>query len=112
MLRTHSKSILGKQDTARRMSFYAGGLSALLRSERGQLVAQTSFSTAGGAGVEYKYKAMDRATGKRIIKFMRCLVVDSIGYSLNFVAADKLDSLGIAGAEQRRRFFNSITVRP
>jgi hypothetical protein len=112
VLRTHSKSMLGKQDTARRRSFYAGGLSALLQSERGQLVAQTFFSTAGGEGVEYKYKATERDTGKRTIKFMRCLVVDSIGYSLNFVAADKLDTLGLAGNEQRRRFFNSITVKP
>jgi hypothetical protein len=42
---------------------------------------------------------------------MRTLLVDSIGYSLIFQPMDKQDTLGLAGAEQRRRFFNSITVK-
>jgi len=104
--------LISKSYTARRSSYYAGVLSAVLQDERGQLVSRTSFPTAGGTGVEIKYRALSQFTGKRAIKYMRFLLVDSIGYSLLFQPTDKQDSLGLAGAEQRRRFFNSITVKP
>jgi hypothetical protein len=104
--------LIGKSDTTSRRSYYAGVLSAVLQDERGQLISQTSFPTAGGAGMEIKYKAMSQVTGKKAIKYMRFLLVDSIGYSLLFQPTDKQDSLGLASAEQRRRFFNSITVKP
>jgi hypothetical protein len=61
--------------------------------------------------MEYKYKALHKGTGKRVIKYTRILLADSIAYTLNFVPIDRQDSLGIAGAEQCRRFFNSITVK-
>ena len=103
---------INKGDTASRSAYYAGVLSAVLQDERGQLVSRTSFPTAGGAGVEIKYKALSQFTGRRAIKYMRVLLADSIGYTLLFQPTDKQDSLGLGGAEQRRRFFSSITVKP
>jgi hypothetical protein len=103
--------LIGKSDTASRSSYYAGVLSAVLQDERGQLISRTPFPTAGGAGVEFKYKALSQLAGKPAVKYMRTLLVDSIGYSLIFQPMDKQDTLGLAGAEQRRRFFNSITVK-
>jgi len=103
---------IGKLDTAKRNAYYAGMISSILRNEKGQLLSRTPFPTAGGAGLELKYKGVHQLTGKRIIKYVRTLVLDSIGYSLIFIPTDRLDSLGLAGNEQRRRFFNSITVKP
>jgi hypothetical protein len=106
---THS---IPRTDTAGRRAFYAGLLTSVMRNESGQLLAVTSFPTTGGASMEYQYKGLHKGTGKRVIKYGRTLLVDSINYTLNFIPADSLDSLGLAGAEQRRRFFNSITVKP
>lgn len=112
VLRIPSKGTIAKQDTAARSSYYAGVLSSVLRNEQGRLLARTPFPTTGGVGMEFKYNGVHRGTGKRVIKYTRYLVLDSIGYSLNFIPADRLDSLGLAGNEQRRRFFNSIVVKP
>ena len=112
VIRLSSKDIIAKHDTAARSSYYAGVLSSVLRNEQGRLLARTPFPTAGGEGVEFKYNAMHRGTGKRVIKYLRYLVVDSVSYSLNFIPADRQDSLGLAGNEQRRRFFDSIAVKP
>ena len=111
-MRLPNKGIIEKSDSAGRRAFYAGVLVSLLRNEQGQLLASTPFPTAAGPGVEYKYKAVHRGTGKRVIKYTRCLVIDSVAYSLNYISFDKLDTLGLAGDGQRRHFFNSIIVKP
>ena len=103
---------IGPQDEASRDAFYRGMLSSLLRNDKGQLVAMTPFPAAGGTAIEYEYKGIHKGTGKRVLKFVRCLVLDSISYTLNFTPTDKLDSLGLAGAEQRKRFYNSLTIKP
>ena len=112
VLRIPSKGVIAKLDTAGRNSYYAGVLSLVLRNEQGRLLARTPFPTAGGGGMEFKYNGVHRGTGKRVVKYSRYLVLDSIGYSLNFIPTDRLDSLGLAGNEQRRHFFNSIVVKP
>lgn len=106
---THS---IPRTDTAGRRSFYAGVLASVIRNESAQLLSVTPFPSAGGAGIEYKYKGLHKGSRKRVIKYGRVLLLDSIGYTLNFVPTDQQDSLGIAGAEPRRRFYNSITVKP
>jgi hypothetical protein len=87
-------------------------MNAVLHDEQGQPIIHSCFSTPAGAGLEFKYKGRHQATGKQVVKYIRSLVVDSVGYSLNFVTANQQDILGVAGSEQRRRFFNSIAVNP
>jgi hypothetical protein len=112
VLRLPNKSSISRTDTAGRRAFYAGVFTSVIRNESAQFLSVTPFPTAGGAGMEYKYKGLHKGTGKRVIKYGRVLLVDSISYMLNFIPTDRQDSLGLAGAEQRRRFFNSITVKP
>jgi hypothetical protein len=104
--------IISQRDTAGRRDYYAGVVQSVLHDEQGQPITRSYFSTPAGAGLELKYKGRHQVTGKQVIKYIRSLVVDSVGYSLNFIPTDQQDSLGIAGNEQRRRFFNSITVKP
>lgn len=112
VLRIPNTRSIPRTDTAGRRSFYAGVLASVVRNESAQLLSITPFPSAGGAGIEYKYKGLHKGTGKRVIKYGRVLLLDSIGYTLSFIPTDQQDSLGLAGAEQRRRFYNSITVKP
>jgi hypothetical protein len=112
VIRLPNNSTISSTDTAGRRAFYTGVLTSVMRNESGQLLLITPFPTSAGAGMEYKYKAMHKGTGKHVIKYTRILLADSIAYTLNFVPIDRQDSLGIAGAAQRRRFFDSITVKP
>jgi hypothetical protein len=98
-------------DTARN-SFYERQIAFTMRSEQGQLVTITAFPTDAGPSLEYKYKTTHRGSSKHQIKIMRSLLVDSVAYSLNFIPADQQDTLGLAGAEQRSRFYNSLIVKP
>lgn len=101
-----------QRDTAGRRDYYAGVMQAVLHDEQGQPISRSYFSTPAGAGLELKYKGRHQATGKQVLKYIRSLVVDSVGYSLNFIPTDQQDSLGLAGNEQRRRFFNSLVATP
>ncbi len=101
-----------RSDTTGRRFFYKGIAYSLVHNRHGELLSSTPFPTAGGAGMEFKYRGVHQGTGKRVISYTRSLVLDSITYTLNFLSTDKADSLGLAGAEQRRRFFNSIAVKP
>jgi hypothetical protein len=104
--------IINKLDTASRRDYYAGIMNAVLHDEQGKAIARSYYATPAGAGLEFKYKGRHQVTGKQVVKYIRSLVVDSVGYSLNFIPTDQQDSLGIAGNEQRRHFFNSIAVKP
>ena len=55
-------------DSVGRRAYYAGVLTSVLRNEQGQLLSSAPFPTAAGPGIEYKFKAVHRGTGKRIIK--------------------------------------------
>lgn len=114
IIRTAGKASesIGRQNTTQRQALYNSVIQAALQSDRGVLLTRTFFATAGGNGCEVKYKGTHPLTQRRVIKYLRYLVVDSIGYSFQLLPSNPYDSLGLAGAEQRRRFYNSITVKP
>ncbi|MEJ7663517.1 MAG: hypothetical protein WKG07_30210 [Hymenobacter sp.] len=68
VMRMPAATTISQTDTAKRRSFYAGMLSSFLRNEKGQLLSLTPFPTPAGAGIEFKYKAIHRGTGKHVIK--------------------------------------------
>ncbi|MGI4874222.1 MAG: hypothetical protein ACRYFX_23925 [Janthinobacterium lividum] len=110
--RSHLEETLTPRDTLGRRNYYSRAFEAVLRSEQGQLLEYAFFPTSAGQGIEVKYKGLTKVTKQRLIRIMRCLVVDSVSYTFSFRSTDKTDSLGLAGAGQRRRFFDSITVEP
>jgi hypothetical protein len=101
-----------RADEATRNAYYKKLLTYTLHQERGQLVLLTAFPTDAGPSLEYKYRVVRPGTRRHVTKIGRALVVDSVAYSLQFLPADQRDSLGVAGTEQRTRFYNSLVVRP
>ncbi|MBG8554945.1 hypothetical protein [Hymenobacter guriensis] len=95
-----------------RQDFYEGMISGMLKNQQGILLSRTTFTTAAGEGVEIKYKAIDKGTGKMTVKYSRSLLVAKTSYSFNFLSQDRQDTTGVAGNEQRRRFFDSIVAKP
>lgn len=114
LLRTKLARPIGRQDTSRRRAIYDSINTQAIRISKGRIVSSKYFYTAGGIGQEISYRYINRhfAPARPTTFFMRNLVVDSANYFLQYVPNDIRDSLGLAGAEQRRRFFNSITVKP
>ena len=100
------------QSKAAREELYNGIVAGLLRSQKGVLVATSPFATAGGPGLEIKYKGLQLGTNKMVVKYTRALLVGKINYSFNFIPKDKEDATGTSGNEQRRRFFDSVVVKP
>lgn len=105
-----SNAKLGQGKVARE-ELYDGIIVGLLRSQKGVLVATSHFATAGGPGIEIKYKGLQPGTNKMVVKYTRALLVGKINYSFNFVPKDKQDATGASGNEQRRRFFDSVVVK-
>jgi hypothetical protein len=101
-----------RADDAARNSYYERLIAFTMRQEQGHLELITAFSTASGPSLEYKYRVVRPGTHQHITKIVRTLFVDSVAYSLNFIPTDQQDSLGLAGAEQRSRFYNSLVVKP
>jgi hypothetical protein len=102
-----------RQDTAQLRTFYQDLVrGALTKEEHAHLLKHSYFHTAGGSGAEIMYTAWDAVARQRRVLYMRCLELDSITYNFIFRPTDKLDSTGTAGAADRRRFFDSITVKP
>lgn len=99
------------QGKAAREELYDGIIMGLLRSQKGTLVATSHFATAGGPGIEIKYKGLQLGTNRMVVKYTRALLVGKINYSFNFVPKDKQDATGSSGNEQRRLFFDSIVVK-
>ena len=105
-----SNANLGQSKTARE-ELYDDIIAGLLRSQRGVLMATSHFVTAGGPGIEIKYKGVQLGTNKMVVKYTRALLVGKINYSFNFIPKDKEDATGTSGNEQRRRFFDSVVVK-
>jgi hypothetical protein len=101
-----------RADDAARNSYYKPLIDFTMGNEQGQLELITSLPTASGPSLEYKYRVVRPGTRRHVTKIVRTLMVDSVAYSLNFVPTDQQDSLGVAGAEQRNRFYNSLVVHP
>jgi hypothetical protein len=93
-----------------RKDYHDGVLDALLKDEKGTLLSQSSFPVNGGEGHEFKYKGLHQRSRKQVVKYLRSLRVGKVGYTLAFVPVDLQDSTGIAGQEQRARFFNSFVA--
>jgi len=76
-------------------------------------VNRAYFSTVAGIGQEVSYRYTNRHFDepKPTTSFMRNTVADSANYFLQYLPNDIRDSLGLAGAKQRRRFFDSIIVK-
>ena len=94
-----------------RQSFNEGVISSLLKNQQGTLISTTPFKTSAGDGIEIKFKGVTKATGKRVIKVTRNLLIGSVSYSFNFIPTDQVDSTGTSGNGQRQQFFNSIAVK-
>jgi hypothetical protein len=101
----------GPTEVTERQKFYTGVVKGLLNQQGGALLERTAFKTAAGEGIEIKYKAFDKRLGKQAIRYCRSLLAGKTSYSFNFITLDS-DTTGTSGAEQRRRYFNSITVKP
>ncbi|WP_375435031.1 hypothetical protein [uncultured Hymenobacter sp.] len=100
------------QSESSRTAFYDGLINGLLRGQNGVLLSRTTFSTAGGEGVDVKYRGLDKGTGKMGIKYSRTLVLGAVAYSLSFYSQDRQDTTGISGSESRKKFFESIVAKP
>lgn len=105
--------VIRQGDTTQHRLFYDSAVKGALADEnQAHLLKRTPFQIAGGIGIEIKYTALDAHTGHRRVRYMRSLVLDSIGYNLLFRPANLSDSLGLVDHAQRQRFFNSITINP
>ena len=93
-----------------RTAFYDQYLKAVLQSERGELLARAPFSVSGQEGVDYRYRGLNKGTGRVVLKLARALVVGNACYTLNYTPADQ-DSTGQTGALERTRFFGSLVVQ-
>jgi hypothetical protein len=113
VLRSLTRPRLGRGDTLRRRALYDSLAAVALRSvQKGHLLNTTFFSTNGGTGCEIQYRGTSRYTHRRVVSVVRLLAVDSCCYSFSFLPAGPEDSVGVTGAAYRRRFFNSIQVKP
>lgn len=113
LLRTKLTHPVGQQDTTRRRAIYDSISTQALRLSKGRLVNRAYFSTVAGIGQEVSYRYTNRHFDepKPTTSFMRNTVADSANYFLQYLPNDIRDSLGLAGAKQRRRFFDSIIVK-
>lgn len=100
------------QSESSRTAFYDGLINGLVRGQKGVVLSRTSFATAGGEGVDVKYRGLDKGTGKMGIKYSRNLVLGAVAYSLSFYSQDRQDTTGVSGSESRKKFFESLTVKP
>ncbi len=109
---TTKAQIIKKTDIAQRRLFYDNIVKGALAEEKqAHLLKRTSFQTAGYSGIEIKYTAADARTGHQRVRYMRSLVLDSVGYNLIFRPADLSDSLGLVDHAQHHRFFDSLTIK-
>ena len=74
-----------------RQSFNEGMISSLLKNQQGTLISTTPFKTSAGDGIEIKFKGVTKATGKRVIKLTRSLLIGNVSYAFNFIPTDQAD---------------------
>ena len=93
-----------------RTQYYDQAINGLIKAYGARITERSTFSTPAGEGVELKY--IVRVEGEKTAGYQRLLLIGKVGYVLSFTQPTTLDTTDLAGAEQRRRFFNSITVKP
>lgn len=94
-----------------RQDFYDGFVRAMVGDLQGKLLAQTTFSSPAGDGIEIKFRAPHKATGLKTIKYGRVLLVGNVCYGLNFLPRDLQDTAGVSGEQERKQFFTGFTVK-
>jgi hypothetical protein len=92
-------------DTLGRAAYYAKYVTAL-KEEKAYGISALPFIVGGVEGKEFSYNSEEGPS------YMRCLVLDSVQYSIVFVPNERLGALDFLTTAQRRRFFDSITVKP
>ncbi|TGE04765.1 hypothetical protein [Hymenobacter fodinae] len=96
-----------------RESYYDGVVKGILDAQTdGVLLERATFPTSAGTGIEVKTRARHKGTGKLVVKYSRSLLANGVGYAFNFIPRDLADTAGISGNAQRRRFFDSIEIKP
>jgi hypothetical protein len=95
---------------ASRDSLYAQGIRNTLRVNQGsRLLSKTMFNTPVGVGIAVKVAIISPNTGSPELVYNRTLLTKHRTYAFTFSPSDEDTT---AGAAQRRRFFDSITVKP
>jgi len=99
---------LKTQDASARSMFYDGEIKGMVQDQGSTLLSRKPFSTSAGEGVAVTYRLAATQDSKAMIVFSRTFVAKRSSYTLTFLQADGDTTSGVA----RRRFFNSITVKP
>ena len=79
-------------------------------NKEGRLLSQTHFHTAAGEGIELVLSILSPGTSTRVLAYNRTLFAHHKLYTFTFTPFGGLDST--AHTAQRRRFFDSIVVKP
>jgi hypothetical protein len=93
-----------------RDSIYNNRIRQMLLTYQGNLRKRTSFSTPTGNGVEVLLDAVVPNVGKHVLTGVRLLLAGHQSFAFTAVPYAETDT-SLATA-QRRRFFDSITVKP
>lgn len=93
-----------------RDSLYNDGIHQMLLTYQGNLRKRTSFSTPAGNGVEVLLDAVVPKVGKHVLTGVRLLLVGHQSFAFTAVPYAETDTS--LATTQRRRFFDSITVKP
>lgn len=93
-----------------RDSFYNDRIRQVLLTQQGRLLTRTSFSTPAGRGVEALLDVLPPNIGKHVLMGVCSVLVGQNNYALCFVPYAETDSS--RGRICRRRFFDSIVVKP
>ena len=103
---------INPEDPVARRAYYDAVCRNTAKREGGTVLDRSFFSTPAGEGTEFSYTGLRVGSRRLVVKYVREVLVGPIGYSLTFLPLDRTDSTGQAGQEQRRRFFDSLTVIP
>ena len=90
-------------------SFYNQGIRNVLQRQHVRLLVRSTFMTAAGPGIEVKFGPAS-ATSSAAGQYIRTVLVGRACYTFIFHSRDK--EIELNTIEQRRRFFNSIVVKP
>lgn len=96
----------------KRDSLYTLGINQILaRTPDNRLLSRAKFYTPAGEGVEFVMRINSPLTHTPVLVYNRVLLAHHQAYAFTFTPSEALlDST--AHTEQRRRFFDSITIKP
>ena len=85
-------------------------LTRVMRSEHGTFLDRSLFSVSGQEGVDYRYRGVNKGTGRVVIKFARAQVVSNTVYLLDYTPADR-DSTEATETDEHGSFVSSQCFR-